>query len=407
MPRKRNKNKKSSAKGRPGLASEKSSLRSRQAWPGWKRLGKVMIAITSALPFTLMLSSVGAFRHFEMPTLDALMHLREAPQDSDVMIVRINQEDYKIHFDGKSPLDPVKLQDIINKIGRGKPKVIGVDINTSAPGFQNLRLEPGIAPVVWAREATYSDRDKKFFLGGVLGGTNPAPSSGLMTLRLDSDQVVRRYRRFYETDKGAFPSLAQALVKAYRPAMALAESQDEMLIQFVGDPKHSYRFDLPVSKILGVADDLHWPDNGILKDKIVLLGGDYAGEDEHSTPLGRMKGVEVLAQIVETELRGGGVRAPGAALIILLGAIDGFLLWLILNSLSARISFVLSIPVILALSFLGSLLAFRSVSQWAYFVPVLAIVLGQQVYERIKEWQKKRNGANPVAKPSRSTNAKC
>lgn len=353
-----------------------------------------MIAIVSALPLTLILSSVGAFQHFEMPTLDALMHLREAPQDSDVMIVRISRDDYKTYFGGKSPLDPVKLQDIINKIGQGKPKVIGVDINTSAPEFQNLRLEPGIPPVVWAREATYSDRDKKFFLADVLGGTNPAPSSGLMTLRLDSDKVVRRYRRFYETDKGAFSSFAQALVKAYRPAMALAESQDEMLIQFVGDPKHSYRFDLPVSEILRLADDVHWPDNDILKDKIVLLGADYAGEDEHSTPLGRMKGVDVQAQIMETELRGGGVKPPGTALIILLGAIAGLLLWLILRSSSTRISFVLSVPAILALSFLGSLLAFRSVSQWSYFVPVLVIVLAQQVYERFREWQKKRNVAN-------------
>lgn len=365
-----------------------------------------MIAIVSALPLTLILSSVGAFRHFEMPTLDALMHLREAPQDSDVMIVRISQADYKSHPDWKRPLDPVKLQDIINKIGRGKPKVIGVDINTSAPEFKNLQLEPGIPPVVWAREAAYSDRDKKFFLEDVLGGT-PPPRSGIRILRLDSDKVVRRYRRFYETGNGPFPSLAQALVKEYRPATALAESQDEMLIQFAGDPKHSYRFNLSVSEILRLADGVHWPDNDVLKDRVVLLGTDYAGEDEHSTPLGRMKGVDVLAQIVETELRGSGVKPPGAALIILLGAIDGFLLWLILNSFSARISFVLSIPVILALSFLGSLLAFRSVSQWAYFVPVLAIVLGQQVYERIKEWQKKRNVANSVAEPSRSTNAKC
>ena len=177
----------------------------------------------------------------------------------------------------------------------------------------------------------------------------------------------------------------------------MQESQDELLIRFTGDPKNPHRFDLPASEILRLSDDERWPSNGIIKDKIVLLGGNYAGTDEHETPLGWMVGVELLAEIVETELQGGGVKPLSTVTTIFLGAIAGFIFWVLLNFLSSRNALLLSLPVIIILSFLCSLLAFRSVSQFAYFLPILLAVLGQQLYERFEESRKKQALANSAA----------
>src|SRR5437870_1643195 len=69
------------------------------------RLRKVVIAIASAIPITFLLNSVGVFRHLELPIIDAQMHLRAAPGESDVVIVRITEADYRKDFQGKSPLD--------------------------------------------------------------------------------------------------------------------------------------------------------------------------------------------------------------------------------------------------------------------------------------------------------------
>ena len=183
-------------------------------------LRKATIAIISAIPFTLLLSSIGVFRQVETPILDALMHLREPPGSSEVVIVRITDADYRTIFNGKSPLDPAALQKIITAIARGKPKVIGVDINTAPPQFQSIEPEPAGTRVIWAREANYSNRDKKFYLADVLGGKTPAPESGLVLLKLDKDGVIRRYTRMYDTNLGDFSSLSWALIKESKPESA-------------------------------------------------------------------------------------------------------------------------------------------------------------------------------------------
>lgn len=357
----------------------------------WRRSRSATIAIISAIPLTLLLSSVGVFRHVETTVSDAMMHLQSTAQDSKVAVIRITNEDYRTIFKGKTPLDPSALQAIINAIAKGNPKVIGVAIDTAPPQFQIIEPAPSGPPVIWAREGDYSNLDNKFYLDDVLGGKTLPVKSGLVMLKLDKDEIVRRYRRLYVTDTGLVPSFPWALIKEAQFASTrhLQESQDELLIRFAGDPKQPHRFVLPASEIIRLSGEKNWPSNEIIRDKIVLLGGTYAGQDEHESPLGLMAGVEVLAQIVETELQGGGVKAPTTVSIILLGISAGFIFWGILSLLSLRKALLVSLPVIIVLSFVCSLVASGSVSQFAYFVLTLAAVLTQQLYERFKELQKK------------------
>jgi CHASE2 domain-containing sensor protein len=355
----------------------------------WQDLRKTTIAIITAIPITLLLGSIGTFQYLERPILDLQMSLNPAPVNSNIVIVRITDEDYKNYFKAESPLHAQELEKIINALARGGPKVIGVDIDTSPSHFQNLNIVPGNVPIIWAREATYSNREKQFYLSKILGGTASTPAFGLVMLKPDKDGTVRRYTRTCKTNEGFYPSFAWAVAKEFLSMTNVdEESQNERLINFRGDPLYAYRFDLPVSKILEHAADQSWPSNEIIKDKIVLLGGSYYGQDEHKTPLGWLVGVEVMAQIVETELQGGGAKSPSSVRIILLGMIAGLILWLLFHFLSLRTFLLLSLIVIPCLALICSVIAFGSISQCAYFIPILLAVLGQQFFERLKESKK-------------------
>ena len=47
-------------------------------------------------------------------------------------------------------------------------------------------------------------------------------------------------------------------------------------------------------------NQVSWSGANPLENKMVILGGDYAAQDEHDTPVGWMTGTELLASIIET-----------------------------------------------------------------------------------------------------------
>lgn len=356
----------------------------------WNRSRRAIPRLARAIPvtglITIALNSVGLVHRLELPVQDALMRIKSWPRDSDVAIVRITNEDYQALFEGKSPLDPERLGQIIAAIAKGGPRRIGVDIDTSGPQFQALqRVAPG-PPIVWAREGTYSNIDGKFYLTDVLGTRSPASDSGLVQLKVDADGVERRYNRVYETDEGVFPSFTWLLARAFfdPKVSVLGESSDERLIDYKGDPKHSYRIDVPASEIMALSRSEDWKTDSVIKDKIVLLGGSYAAQDEHSTPLGWICGVDVLAQIVETDLNGGGVHPPGEFIFTALIALAGLLLWVLFYEFRFIKAFLLSVAAIPAISVLFGVIAFKSVAQFVFFIPILFAVLGEQLYEHYK-----------------------
>jgi CHASE2 domain-containing sensor protein len=121
--------------------------------------------------------------------------------------------------------------------------------------------------------------------------------------------------------------------------------------------------------------------------KMVILGGDYAVQDEHDTPLGWRLGVEILAQTIETELEGGGLPVPCKIEVIFIAILVSVALWLLLLIWQPRklVLFGFCCIVIPVLAFICSLVAFRSVAQWGYFLPILVAVLIHQAREQLKE----------------------
>jgi CHASE2 domain-containing sensor protein len=356
-----------------------------------KRLLRTTPVLLGALVLTFMINRTGLLRELETYALDAQTRLQAPPTESDVAIVYITDADYVKIFQEKSPLDPAKLQNVIHAIARGRPKVIGVDIETNGQEFRKIQPSPDWPPIVWARNAVFSHRAGRFYLFNVLGGKNPAPISGLVVLKLDSDGAVRRYTRLVETQQGDFPSFAWAVVNEFSPDRIKKQkpSKEELFIKFAGDLEGSHRIYFTASGVLDISDGPGWQNNSPFKDKIVLLGGAYAASDEHDTPVGWLHGVETLAYIIETELQGGGMRPPGRIVIILLVVSATVVLCLLFQHFSPGKALLVSLVAVPLLAMACSLVAFWSLAFWAYFAPALIAVFSQQFFDQVKEYRSK------------------
>ena len=356
-----------------------------------ERTFKSIPVVLIGIVLTFVLSRSGFFRQIETYSLDTQVRLQGAPEESPVAVVLIDKGDFANLFQEKSPLDPAALQKVISAIAAGKPKAIGVVIDTSAPEFKELRPAPDWPAVVWAQNGAFSYRDRKYHLLKVLGGqTAPAPA-GLVVFKLDPDGAIRRYPRLCETDQGARPSFPWAVAKEFAPAEAarLKPTQEELFITFAGDKDGSHRLHFTASRVLELADGPGWQNDSPVKDKVVLLGGAYDIADEHDTPLGWMPGVEVLAYALETELGGGGLPPPSPILVTAIGGLVGLLLLLLFQHFTPVKGFLISGLAIPVSGVICSLLVFKTMSFWAYFVPIPLAVLGQEFYAQVKAYRMK------------------
>jgi hypothetical protein len=100
-----------------------------------------------------------------------------------------------------------------------------------------------------------------------------------------------------------------------------------------------------------------------------------------------MRGVDVIAQVVETELKGGGDKVPNKAVIIILEVFEGALVVLLFQLFHrhrfGRALFE-NLLFVFAIAFVCSLIAFRSPLRLTYFLPLLLCVL---VYEFCVEYR--------------------
>jgi CHASE2 domain-containing sensor protein len=356
----------------------------------FERVLKAAPAVVVAVILTFILSRSGFFRQLETYALDTQVRLQSAQQESDVAIVRIDDDDYETLFHAKSPLDPAALTKIINAIALGKPRVLGIDIDTSTQDFRDFHLQPGWPPIIWARNGSFSNREGKFHAQRVLGGQDPPPASGLVVLKLDADSAVRRYARLCATEHGQVPAFPFAVAQSYQGQAAKRNAgEDELFINFAGDREGSHRQHFTAAQVLSLSDGLGWQTDSPIKDKIVLLGGAYTSSDEHETPLGWMLGVEILAYTIETELHGGGMRPASGITITVLGGIIGLVLLLLFQHFTPTKALLLSFPVILLLGMVCSLLTFRTIAFWAYFTPIPLAVLVQEGYVQARDYRKR------------------
>ncbi len=70
-------------------------------------------------------------------------------------IIEIGDKDFDTMFKGQTPLDPIRLRQLIETVLSGEPKVLIVDLDTARPDYQLLKdvKREGTA-IIWARKGT-------------------------------------------------------------------------------------------------------------------------------------------------------------------------------------------------------------------------------------------------------------
>jgi CHASE2 domain-containing sensor protein len=247
----------------------------------------------------------------------------------------------------------------------------------------------------------------------VLGGgeVTPKPLSGISGLFQDWDGVVRRSRRYFFTTGGkegqkeivdSFPwaivkafcqtfpqtnrlpsELRQAILKETRGGSKL---ERERLLNFSGN-----RYDFPTysaSFVLTAREAEWWKDKSPFRGKVVLLGGSYrAGRDVYVTPLGTTTGVQLMAQVVESELQGRGITQFNKFLMVIFDFAAWIALVAVYRFCQLSIALWISIVAIPLASLAGSLFAFSSFAYWVDFAPVILAVVIHQLYDHAQEYR--------------------
>lgn len=374
------------------VSEEHSAAAAPSGVPFWKRLVKAAPVLLAALAVAFWFTSTDNFRRIESSLRDAQVRLQSAPDDSAVAVVHITDDEYRNLFHGASPLDHEVLERIVLAIVAGQPRLVGVDLETSPEFRERFKSLPARSSIVWARAAVFDEAKAKLRPLGALGaGERPAARAGLATMKPEQDGVIRRYRRLFETTEGALPAFSWVVAKEFDAGAGnnARASTDELFIKYAGDREGSHRFNLTVSRLLELADGEGWLADAPIKGRVVLLGGAYhASPDTYDTPLGVIPGVDVHAQIVETELQGGGIKPASRLTLVVLAAFDALLIMLIFEFLSRRAALALSVAAIPVLSLACSLVSFGSFGLWTYFAPILLVIIVQQIYDRLLDRMK-------------------
>lgn len=362
-------------------------------------------ALLAAVILIAFFTNTDQYRSIEKTILDFQMRWNMPKEESNVAVVEITDDDYYKIFEGRSPLNPSKLTHLISAIAFGQPCVIGVDISTYDPPFKDMETPESWPPVIWVRdisEESLSVNDKPS-PKDVLGGKDAAfnQEAGLALLIEDDHGVVRRYRRMIETTEGRLPSFPWVIYQQSRkscPGIAtsdLEESAESLTINYSRGQEGINRKRMLASHVLELASSPEELEKD-LKGKIVLLGGSYAGQDFHDTPIGRMPGVINMANTIETELRGGGWPQPPIFLMVFFILFEGIaIVFLFDKKRSWQKAVLLSMPIIFIMALVSSLVSHGSLVYFPYFALIMVGVLVYELIGRIKDYFKEKLKAVP------------
>lgn len=351
---------------------------------GFKSFRKDLRVVLIASLITAYLSQAGLLHSFETASLDTLLHLRRSLPADHVAIVEITDDDYASLFGSTSPLAPSVLRRALDAIALGRPALIGVDLETEPSAIMAHPPSSDEAPwptVVWVGDSGDDD------------SVDYATASA--DVPRDHDGVVRRYLRLHDGPNGpaTIDSFPWAIVREYRCStegdevcrkLARGPSDNDILLNFAGEGYDFLR--LSLGSVLSASEGEAWrTQHGPLAGRIVLLGGTFRqARDRFVTPVGERDGVQIMAQAVESELHGQGIRTMHHAFVFALEILCGIAVVLLHRGLtrhSFKLAFYSSLIGVPLLALSASLLVFYSTAMWASFVPVFAAVVIHELYE--------------------------
>jgi len=286
----------------------------------WRTHPQPLLSVLADWKFLIVLIILLFFTHwlgkrwvFERATLAGTDILLRGPKPVPAMHCSLMTIDEKEFDDYLGEwLQPEKLSDVLNKIVAYAPKVLVVDIDTSAARFSSMRIPRGNVKIVWARvsheslqyDAKKGTRDYSWKAGAVVGNRTDQPEFiGSPLFPQDPDGTVRSFQRMVRIDANA-PALHWSALRA------LCENGNGQACTLVnGDNAEAdaqprpfltnWEFaTVPLSDLMSGGGSAH-PHAGALGE-IVLLGASFS--DIHATSFGPKLGIELTASAIESEL---------------------------------------------------------------------------------------------------------
>jgi len=365
-----------------------------------RRILRAVGAVALIFVFAAWLARLGLLPEIETTVRDAQMRLNR-PRPSDVVLVRITDGDYDSLFKSRSPLNPQLVAALVNTVARGNPVVIGVDLDTSDQIFDGLanliRAKPRI---VWARDAL-AGSDGILESQPILGGNDREATSGMVIVPEDEDGLVRTYQRVYQIREGDRAVKQRSLpwamvVESGHRTRDFPASDGPLEIRLAREDRQvrASHVEVTAGQLLSpdcsqASDCKAGMDDGALQSlfagKIVLIGGTYrAARDEHATPVGMLNGMDVIAQVVDTEMYGGGLPRKSTGVMLAVLVFENVVLVVIGCFLKPERHFFNWLLVCFAASMLGALLCswiiFGSYLGMIFFLPVFCAVLLLELY---------------------------
>ena len=349
-----------------------------------KRLTRGLAALIVAWGIQAGLQELHFFDRYDESDADHYARTLPIPKEfsEHITIVTVSEHDYRDLFDSHSPLDTAKLLQVVQALQGYRPRVIGVDFLTadwsSRLPESLVRTNP---PVVWARDGRPDspseiapELPQLSEWNGVVG--YPTPPPGLCFAapvnQPDPDGVIRRYYTAVAVHKpgttatATFPTMAHVLAASYSDRSFDCHGDADPAvkrIRFTGENHHI--------RVLSASDVLRDAHNGrkfekYMANRIVLLGGTFAGRDMFASGGQYVSGALILANAVESEISGP-IRELPVWMSLLIALVVSLLLYWRVSRLRSPLDVLASFALLIGFNFIVGWLCY---SYLQMFLPI-------------------------------------
>jgi adenylate cyclase len=304
----------------------------------------VAYAVTGVLGFLLaffLIHLPHGPEHWSADLRTAYLSARLDTQHPRIAIIEVTEKTLE-HQPYIEPIDRQLLSDLVHRVELATPKAIGLDFVFDRPTETDKDerlieiIRDAAIPIVMGAldDATLRSDDERAFQARFLARTN-RPAGHLYfdehhSPLVISDHVIRSIETL-EPEESPRASFAELLANA---AKTYSHPGREYIAWLLSPKDGTETFlTLAAEHVLGrggLAQSL--PVDELLRDKIVIIGGNFSDRDRHLTPLSvvneaRYPGVFIHAQILAQLLDGRLVHAmgyPGELIFALFAAVAGF-----------------------------------------------------------------------------------
>ncbi len=384
-------------------------------------VGFLVSLITSALSF------LGILAGWENGVFDFMVWWEKEKRSADIFLIEIGDADYRDLFHSTSPLSRRVLSELLVKLARARPRVIGLDVDLSTPTAEDglmaaalERLEQWKIPVVLSSDLKREESKKgeaAYPIGqGLPFKTPDAVFYGAVNYPIAGDGVLRKMRLVLEMGgQRRYPCFALSIVAAGEgltwetfqtllnrgekglgeetgrggktPAL-LKGSRHSPLdnIRFIGDKRS---FNSLSSSSFWKVPDLFLQSSPLLSGKIVLVGGTFKeSRDFYPTPKGLLSGTEIIANSIETLLKAKPLKPVSHLFELLFELAVVVILSLVFVRYAPFKASLICLLSVIPLAVFGSYLVFSSLSRWLNFIPAAASVFLHGEFSLIERYSR-------------------